>query len=272
MGYFTPSPKLSICQGLAAARLAASNLQRRRHPSTRWSKLNVRLASMGARIFPARHPNAVSGGAAPIPSTSVCSGSGIGVAQVRPKCQVGDGGDGTPVASRAAFVAAPIRRVHRNADEVGQRHFVGAANHRDEHAVLAPRRNRCRFAGGWTILLPISGRRGAVFRKGQAVRANRKERDRVWTGNFFDARASGSKTKPATPPWRAAWSNCGAWRPPRLRAWWRPGSRRFSRAIYKFLEVLVMVTDRRRHFGDARQIRGVGNPSSAMRAFMRGDM
>src|SRR5687768_8724594 len=53
--------------------------------STRWSKLRVRLASvMGTNCcFFSSQKGALR--PAPMPSTRVCSGSGMGVAQVRPK-------------------------------------------------------------------------------------------------------------------------------------------------------------------------------------------
>src|SRR5207253_4634308 len=53
--------------------------------STRWSKLSVTLASITGTNWPFAASQFGTRRAAPIPSTSVCSGNGIGVAHVNPK-------------------------------------------------------------------------------------------------------------------------------------------------------------------------------------------
>ena len=125
---------------------------------------------------------------APMPSTSVCSGNGIGVAQTRPNVPkfvtvaieppVASGGNLRCARQLNEFV---VRR-----HQFFQRLFISGANHRHKHAVLGFNSNahvNRRWMDNFVADKPAGWR--AVFRKRDGQRAQRvKRRAGLWIRRF----------------------------------------------------------------------------------------
>ena len=161
-----------------------------------------------------------------MPSTSVCSGSGIGVAHSRPNVpKLVTVAIEPPVASGRQFALA--RQFHQfvvRRDQIFQRSLVRVADHRHEHAVLGfDGEARCQSRTDAQFCCRPAVRRARCFPPAPPpARARRRAPGRVWASQFCDRRTAGPGT-PACRRARWAASSCAASRRPRPRAWSRPG-------------------------------------------------
>ena len=201
-------------------------------PPRRRRARDGRSSTSGSPPSPARtglwpRPNCGACRAAPMPSTSVCSGSGIGVAHFRPNVpKLVTVAMEPPVASGGNF------RCAREFDQfvVAARSSLSAAvcprrESREPARRPRPRRRSRRQSkrDGQSCCRP-AGRRARCFPPAPPpARARRRAPGRVWAAPFCDGQAAGRDT-PAGRRARAAASNCAASRRPRPRAWSRPGS------------------------------------------------
>ena len=197
-----------------------------------------------------------------MPSTSVCSGSGIGVAQVRPNVP-----KFVTVAMEPPVASAGSLRCARQFDQFVvardqflQRLFVRVAHHRHQHAVLGfdgeadvNRATDARFC------CRPAGRRARCFPPAPSpARARRKAPGRALGSQVLRCASNGVERTPAGRRWRAGrvqLRRMASATATRMDEAWLILC--FSRLRDEFLEILDGHAPRRAAAGDAGEIGGV---------------